>query len=197
MIGSGGHASVLLDIMALRGIKISGIIQNGIIKNPKFKHYTAISENIFFKRYKSNNVKIINGVGQKPGSINRKKIQDRFLNKNYNFISAIHPVSVIDQNINLPHDIQIMAGVVINPGCKIDSNCILNTRSIIEHDCEISENVHIAPGAVICGGVKIGSNSFVGANSTVIQGITIRTNSLVPAGKVVKKNTILKKNIAH
>jgi len=195
MIGSGGHASVVLDILTLNKIKIAGIIQNKSVKNKKFRKYKVISEESFLSMFKFNEALLINGVGQIVGSKQRQKLTEKFVRKKYKFISAIHPISVVDHNIKLPPDIQIMAGVVVNSGCEFGNNCILNTRCIVDHDCKIRSNTHIAPGAVLCGNVEIGPNSFIGANSTVIHGIKIKANSLIAAGTTVKKKSKISKNI--
>ncbi len=186
IIGSGGHASVILDILLLNGLTIEGVIQDENITNKKFKNLKLLTENNFIKSYGIEYVRLVNGIGNVPKNNTRMNVTKKFNIKKYKFISAIHPKAIIEKNIQLPSDIQVMAGVVINSGCMIGNNCIINTSSTLDHDCQIGDNTHVAPGATLCGGVKVGKNSFIGANSTILQGANIEANSLIPAGSLVQ-----------
>ncbi len=74
---------------------------------------------------------------------------------------------------------------VIQNGCVIGDNAIINTGSIVDHDCMVGEHVHIAPGAVLSGGVTVGPMTNVGTGATVIQGIRIGEGAVIGAGSVV------------
>ena len=75
-----------------------------------------------------------------------------------------------------------MAGVVIQPGCAIGENSILNTSVGVDHDCQIGRDVHVAPGATLCGTVTVDDGAFIGAGATVIQGLRIGARAMVGAG---------------
>ena len=188
MIGSGGHASVVLDILLLNGLTIEGVIQNTNLINKKFKSFELFSENNFMKYFGIEDVRLVNGIGNMPKNNIRMNVTNNFKSKKYKFISTIHPSATIEKNIELPSDIQVMAGVVINSGCQIGNDCIINTRAVLDHDCQIGNNTHIAPGAVLCGGVKVGRDSFIGANSTILQGVSIKAGTLVAAASLVQVN---------
>jgi len=78
-----------------------------------------------------------------------------------------------------------MAGAVVQAGCRIGENVIVNTRASIDHDCDIEAHAHVAPGAVLSGCVHVGERAHIGAGATVIQGLTIGAGAIVGAGAVV------------
>jgi len=75
-----------------------------------------------------------------------------------------------------------MAGVVIQPGCAIGENSIINTRAGVDHDCRIGHDVHVAPGATLCGTVTVEDGAFIGAGATVIQGLRVGARAVVECG---------------
>jgi len=78
-----------------------------------------------------------------------------------------------------------MAGAVVQAGCVIGSNTIINTRASVDHDSKIGAHVHVAPGVVLSGGVTIYDEAHLGTGAVVIQGVTIGRASVVGAGAVV------------
>ncbi len=78
-----------------------------------------------------------------------------------------------------------MAGAVLQTGCRMGENVIINTRASVDHDCIIACHTHVSPGAVLCGNVQVGQGSHIGAGATVIQGVRIACNGMVAAGAVV------------
>lgn len=74
----------------------------------------------------------------------------------------------------------VMAGAVIQTGCRIGKHCIINTGATIDHDCTLEDYVHIAPGAHLCGNVHVGEGTLVGV------GVGIAPNTKIPAWSLVK-----------
>ena len=80
--------------------------------------------------------------------------------------------------------LQIMAGAIIQPGCTIGNNVLINTRVSVDHDCIIGDHVHIAPGAILCGGVTVGEGAFIGAGAIIPEGRNVPAGAFVKAGSV-------------
>lgn len=186
VLGGGGHAKAVINALLMAGIPVKGFITPDIedqcndILNVK-----RLGTDDFLRFIDPSEVKLVNGIGSvgRPGI--RKKIFDSYRRLGFSFENVVHPSVILPAHIRLQEGVQLMAGVIAQPGCQIGSNTIVNTRSILEHDCLIGENVHISPGAVICGEVRVENNVHIGAGATVIQGIHIGENSIVGAGSVV------------
>jgi len=188
IIGDGGHANTLIDILNLNKLKIIGIASNNELKKD-LMGIKVYKDNQIIEKYNKNEIELVNGIGSVPYKQKKRiEINNYFKSYGYKFKSVIHPSAIIGTNVILDDGVQVMAGAVIQNNCKIGSDSIINTGAIIEHDCLIGNNCHIAPGSVICGNVKCGQNTHIGAGSVVIQGISIGKNTIIGAGSSIYKN---------
>lgn len=192
IIGSGGHAKVVADIILTREKEL----------NEDLKIIGFLDDN--FKKLKYDNIFNIPIIGNLNNIDNFNKNEDYFfiiaigsnevrkkISKKYqklNYYTAIHPRSIISREVTIGSGTVVMANAVINPNSTIGKHCILNTSSVIEHDNELGDYVHISPNATLCGGVNINDNSWIGAGSVIRQQIHIGKNVLVGANSVVVKN---------
>ena len=189
LIGGGGHASVLADILLRQRRSIAAIISPEELNARKvfigIKHYYADADIMHFEREK---YELVNGIGQLPGMLLRKRIQEKFLSLGYQFTHVISKAAYVSEYADIAMGVQIFPGAIIQPGVSLAENSVINSGAIIEHDCTIGVNNFIAPRAVLCGQVKTGSNVFIGAGATIIQNIVIGNNAVIAAGAIVTKN---------
>lgn len=186
IIGNGGHASVLTEILLTQGEKILGFTAPFCESNCFNLNYLGTDEIV--QTYLPSEVELVLGLGMVKPSPVRKKVFCDFLQKGFCFKSVIHPSAIIASSVILGQSVQIMAGTVIQTNTKIADNIIVNTGALIDHDCQIESHVHIAPGVRLSGNVQIGIGSHIGTGATIIQGIKIGENCLIGAGTVVIKN---------
>lgn len=185
ILGSGGHAKVLVDILRELTIPILGYTDIPLHVSRLHSSITYLGDDDQINSYDANEVILVNGLGAAGLPLARKRIYDQFAAAGYTYMTVIHPSAIISSTAVIKQGVQIMAGVVIQTGSIIGDNAIINTNSTIDHDSVIHSHTHIAPGATICGDVKIGTSSFIGAGATIIQGIKIGNASVVGAGSVV------------
>lgn len=189
VLGAGGHAKVLIDILKLKAIDIIGItIRNKQDMDDYFCGIKLLGTDDEVLHYPPEKVLLVNGIGSILSTLNRKELFIHLKNKGYHFETVIHPSAIISSDVILSEGVQIMAGAILQPGTVIGSNTIINTKASIDHDCHIGEHVHIAPGVTISGGVQVDNGVHIGTGAAIIQGIRIGTNSLIGAGAVVINN---------
>lgn len=190
IIGAGGHAKVIIDIILQRkkilsdNLIIKGILDDSFNDNekkdlfgiPVIGKINKISE-------LPTNIYYIIAIGN--NSI-RKKISQKY--KEIKYMPLIHPKAIIGENVKIEMGTIVMAGSIVNSYTKIGKHCIVNTGSIIEHDNIIEDYVHISPGAIICGGISIGEETWIGARATIIQGLRIGNKVTIGAGAVIVKD---------
>lgn len=186
ILGAGGHAKVLIDALRLQSIELLGIADTDIGKRGlSLMGVPVIGGDEEVMAYPVEAICLVNGVGSVRVNPLRRQLFEHFKNKGYRFANVIHPSAIIAIDVVLSEGAQIMAGTVIQTGCHIGINAVINTGSVVDHDCHIGDHVHISPGATLSGGVSVGENAHIGTGATVIQGIQIGHNSLVAAGAVV------------
>ena len=195
LIGGGGHAKVLFDILSDQKLNVDAVVSPEI--DPSFslfknvKHFKDDSEVL---KYDPKQVLLVNGVGSVPRNFVRKSIFEKFCDDCYEFLTVKSESSIVSSSCHLGMGVQVMPGAIINAGAWIGDNTIVNSGAIIEHDCKIGKNNHIAPGAVLCGQSCTQENVHIGTGACVIQGITIGKNAVIAAGasiaRDVEKNTL-------
>ena len=174
--GASGHGSVILDIIVNNDIEVEGFIDDKLLK--EFKSLPVYSREDI-----QSNDELIIGIGD---NVIRKRLVLSL--DGIRFINAIHPRSVISDNVKIGVGCAIMAGAIINTSTRLGNHVIVNTRSSIDHDCIVGDFVHVSPGSTICGGVTIGEGSHVGAGATILPYLSIGSNVIIGAGAVVTKD---------
>lgn len=135
--------------------------------------------------HRPDSVRLVNGVGSIRCTRNRRNVYERFVQKQYGFATVIHPSAVVAPEVQMEDGVQVFAGAVVQTGCRLGANAVLNTGARVDHDCVIGAHAHLSPGVTICGAVRVGDGAHIGAGATVIQGLRIGAASLVGAGALV------------
>ncbi len=182
IIGAGGHAKVIADIILCSGDNLIGFLDDDKKKQDKtiYKGHKVIGRIADFRKYEDGYFIIAIGDNNV-----RAKIADWLDAKIY---TAIHPKATIADTVEIGEGTAVMAGAVINADTKIGRHCIINTSCSIDHDNMIDDFVHISPGAHLAGKVYIGNYSWICAGATIINNINIRNDVIIGAGATVIEN---------
>lgn len=185
IIGTGGHARVILDILNYdRNIEIVAFLDKEI--HGPFEKIMDIpvlgGHSVLPDMLKIGIKGTIIGVGDNKI---RKDYYEKFRNMGMELVNAIHPTVHIAHNVKIGKGVVIAAGATIATGAEIGNDVIVNTGAIIEHEDILEDHVHIAPGTVLAGRVKVKEGTFIGAGSVVKQYVTIGENAIIGAGSVV------------
>lgn len=183
IIGYGGHAYMVCDIMSSNDQEILGYFeQEEKAKNPFNLKYlgketdhgslSILINNNWFVAFDNNHF--------------RKFITEKLLKLNIgNPLTIIHPNSLLPKNLSIGVGAMIAPGVIVNTLSTLGDSVICNTHATIGYECAISNYAHIATGAVLANNVKIGERSFVGANAVIKEGVTIGDEVRIGAGSVI------------
>ena len=189
ILGAGGHAKVLVDILSRHNVTVIGMSDKYIIPHSRqISDAPIIGDDDVVFSYLTQEISLVNGLGSVDSKKHRQQIFEKFKEAGYFFCNVIHDSAILAKDVSYGEGLQVMAGAVIQPGCKLGSNIIINTRASIDHDCIINNHVHIAPGVIISGGVVIGEGTHIGTGAVIIQGVKIGAGSVVGAGAVVLKD---------
>ena len=147
VLGTGGHAKVLIEALRQSGREIMGLTDQAKTEASEFFGVKILGDDDTVLNYSSDEVVLVNGIGTIPGNSLRRTLNDRMEEKGFQFTHVIHPSAVIANDVKIEKGAQIMAGVVIQPGVKIGLSCIINTGTNVDHDCVIHDDCHLAPGS--------------------------------------------------
>lgn len=178
IIGTGGHAKVVADIVLSSKDHLVGFLtaEEG---QDSFMGWPVLGKDTEYGGFPS--CCFVIAVGN-PG------IRERISNSmgHVKWYTAIHPAASISAvYTSVGEGSVVMANAVVNPYAQIGRHCIINSNATVEHDNKIGDFAHISVGARLAGEVTIGKRTWIGAGATVSNGISIYRDCMIGAGAVV------------
>ena len=174
LIGAGGHAKVVRDILDACNIPFSGVVTDNL------KEVTFMEKKILHSMDGVDEAIICVGNNR-----TRKKLAEELSQQGVTFGMGIHPSVIMSKYASVDEGTVVMQGVVIQSCAKIGKHCIVNTSASIDHDNVLGDFVHISPHATLCGEVEVGEGTWIGAGTVVKQCVKIGKWSVIGAGSVV------------
>lgn len=184
VLGTGGHASVVIDAARAAGIDVLGCVgPNAPVFGDDFCPHLGSDQTL--DDLDRRTVALTVGVGSTGDPTLRRHLHDLGLGAGFSFLPIAHPAAVVASTALIGDGAQLMAGAVVNPFAAIGANTIINSRAIVEHHVAVGAHAHVAPGAIVCGSASVGTGAHVGAGATVLQGVQVGEGAIVAAGSVV------------
>ena len=182
IIGYSGHAFVVAEILIEQGFTLDFYIdKKELTHNPYGLKYLGCETDHDFQGWELNFSYVL-GIGNNRL---REKTAQIVVDHDKPLQKVISNSSSISKTAYIGNGVFVSRGVLVNALAQIEDYAILNTGCIIEHECIINCAAHIGPGAVLAGNVSIGRRTFVGANSVIKQGIKIGEDVVIGAGSVI------------
>lgn len=189
VIGGGGHASVLVDILRTQERNILAVVcPDDISQRSVFANIQHLKQDDDVLQFSPDEILLVNGIGMLPKSNLKRNLNQYYLSHGYQFETVIADSAQVSSFAVVEPGAQVFAGAIVQAGAIVGVHSVINSGVIIEHDCNIGRYNHIAPRATLCGQVTTQDNVYVGAGSTVIQNIELEQSSIVGAGAIVTKN---------
>ena len=192
IVGAGGHARVVIDIVAMRQDTAAVAI---VDSNPSL-HGTCLDgilvvgdDSILPDLYQNGVSHAALGVGAlRHNRIDlefRKTLFEQAMKIGFDMVTLVHRNASVAKSVEMGCGVLIAAQAAVNPGVVVGDNVVVNTGVMIDHDCRVNSHVQLAPGAVLAGDVEVGEKAHIGAGATIIQSTRIGNEAIVAAGAVV------------
>ena len=186
IIGAGGHAKSLIDLILSTGKwQIEGLVGN----------YDELGKRILGFEVKWNDKELTKIVHDYKyavlgfASLGMQKKRILFIEnlKKIGFIlpSIISPNAYISKHSEIGEGTTIGHFSLVNANSTIGKFCIINSQSLIEHDVRIEDFCHISTSVTVNGGVTLGQETFIGSKSMLREGLSIPKGTIISAGKRV------------
>ena len=124
---------------------------------------------------------------------NHFDFREKVFNK-YHHEKGIPFATIIDSTCHVDSTASIGDGVVIFPtsmvdkGCVIEDNVLLNVGVTIAHDSHIKEHSFLSPRVAVAGFSTIGKRCMIGINSTIIDNISVCDDTRMGGGTLLIHN---------
>jgi|TARA_R110000744_G_C19362038_1_gene561498 sugar O-acyltransferase (sialic acid O-acetyltransferase NeuD family) len=190
LVGGGNQAHYIIDIIHKEGkYNIIGIIDSIHDVGSSIFGYKIIGR-------QENLKSLIDEYGIQGGIISigdnwvRYNVSQQILQliPDFTFINAIHPSTIIGENVTLGRGIVAMAGTIFNPQAVLGDFTFFATGAQIEHDCIIEPYASISAGSVLGGHVLVKRFAALTLNVTVVDRVTIGENTVVGSSSLVTKS---------
>jgi UDP-N-acetylbacillosamine N-acetyltransferase len=120
--------------------------------------------------------------------LRRIEVGRMLLQKGFTLLGVLHPKALIASDAVIGEGTVVLAGAIIDPGCRIGNYVIINNGAIVNHECVIGDGVHVCPGVNIAGRTTIGQGCWLGIGSILIDKIRVGDHVFIGAGSVVTKD---------
>lgn len=182
IIGAGGHARVVADIIIKNGDKILGFLDDNLEKGSRILGYNILGKIKDLNSLNHGNTYFALGIG------NNQLRKSIYLSNKIKYYTAVHPTAVMAIDVEIGEGTVIMANSVINTSSKIGKCCIINTAAVIEHGNVLKDYVHISPNVTLSGNVIIGESTHIGTGTSVKNNINICNDVTIGVGSVIVKD---------
>lgn len=180
IIGSGGHAKVIVECARQAGLTIAGLLDERTERHGTSVHGARIEGAL---RDLPRGALAVIGIGanRTREAVSREADHARWC-------AVVHPRAVLAEGVRVGEGSVIFSTAVVQPGASVGIHAIVNTGAIVEHDCLVADYAQVASGAVLAGGVKLGRGALVGVGASVLPGRSVGAWAVVGAGAVVTRD---------
>lgn len=166
LYGLGGHALVVLDLLASLNMEAVGYFEDTKAVSEAHNSATLLRFlGVYQKDYRPD-LPVIIAVGNNAV---RKKISESIT---HSCLTLIHPSAIVAPSATIGTGSIVLQGAVIQAKAALGCQVLVNAGAVIDHEASVADYCHIRPNAYVGGGAKI------------LEGTTI------PPAHVVERNTI-------
>jgi UDP-perosamine 4-acetyltransferase len=185
VIGAGGHAKVLIELLREAGFTPVGLIDKAPSHAALFGVPVLGGDDILPALRAEGIAQACVALG---ANALRQRIGQSLAALGFQLPPAIHPSAYVSPSALVAPGVVVMARAVVNTDTRLAACAIVNSGAVVEHDNDIGEAAHIAPGCALAGNVTVGALALVGVGSAVRPGIAIGARAIVGAGAAVVRD---------
>jgi sugar O-acyltransferase (sialic acid O-acetyltransferase NeuD family) len=180
LIGGGGFAKEVAELVRLRGDEIAGCYA----ADPG--HFAALHKGYLdeLDRDKAHYDAVALGVGafDRRSLKRRQGLTEWILASGLPAPAVVSPTAILAEGVTVEDGAFVGHGVNIGVDATIRGFAVVNMGAILGHDAVVGERSVVAPGAFVGGGSTIGRDTIIGPLAKVLQGISIGDDVMLGIG---------------
>jgi sugar O-acyltransferase (sialic acid O-acetyltransferase NeuD family) len=190
VVGSSGHASVLLDAIELTGgCTVVGFLDDTLEAGMARRGYPILGK-LADAQTVCARLAVTDAIFAIGDNWSRRKAYLELVRicPHLKFPIVRHPTAVIAASAKFADGAAILAQSHVGPHSRVGKCCIVNTGSSLDHDCTMQDFASIAPGVFTGGNVEIGECSAIGVGACISHRVAIGNHAVVGTGAVVVRD---------
>jgi sugar O-acyltransferase (sialic acid O-acetyltransferase NeuD family) len=183
LIGSGGHALVVLDSLSVLGVPDQSIAifdQNPDRVGRQVGGHTVQAFDA--RQFSDGSAHICIGDNNA-----RERVAAELVALGCALHTIIDPRAIVSASASIGAGSFVAPGAIVSAQVQTGQCCIINHASVVDHECALADFVHIAPGATLGGAVSIGRCTLIGAGANVLPRVSVAARATIGAGAVLIK----------
>lgn len=183
LYGTGGHASVVLNVLSATGRVVEAVFDDGL--GGRFFGGLPVKAGVL-RRDRDGFVPpgspMIVCIGQNES----RALVARSVGME--FATAVHPTAMVGCDVMVGVGTVIFHRAVVLGQGRIGTHAIINTAAVVGFAVVVDDFAHVSPGACLGDAAYVGTGSHVGAGAVVAPGIRIGHWCTVGAGAIVESD---------
>lgn len=102
--------------------------------------------------------------------------------------SLVHPHAYVAPEVRLGKGVVVLPGCTIDSGAELADGVVLQVGTTISHHTRVAAHCFLGPGVTLAGYVAVGEQCFLGTGTIVIDHLTLGPRTRTGAGAVVTQS---------
>lgn len=120
--------------------------------------------------------------------INRDKFFRLLEDKGAEFITYLHPSSIVSRSALMGKGCIVAPGSIVNAKAIVENNVVINVHCSVGHESKIGFSSVLSPYSAVNGNAVVGSQCFLGTRATVFPGKEIGNKGIIDSHSYVKSD---------
>ncbi len=186
IIGSGGHAKVVIDIIeAMGGYEIIGLASDDSDPSRLVAGHRILSDLAGLETLTGSAHHFAMGIGGWTDNEDRRRAFEMAVGIGLEPVTVVHPTAHVSPSAHIGAGCALLPGAVLNTEACIGVDTIVATNSSVDHESAVGDHVLISVGVTVGAHVTIGDAALLGMGCTVASRVRVGAGALVAAGAVV------------
>lgn len=187
IFGAGDLGHSLRRMYAVQGISVRGFVDDRFPSHAEFDGLKILGSGEHAIRLAREDplTRVGFAIGYRDFSLRAERFE-ALERAGVRFARCLHPSAVIDPTARVGRGVVAFAGVVVDHGCVLADDVLLNTGAVIAHDSRVERHAFISPGAILAGFVHIGPCAWIGLGAKILECVRVGAGAIVAAGAVVR-----------
>lgn len=181
VIGGGGHALSVVDVLRRNGLSVAAIVDPYSSETHKFGLPVSHGVEEFVGQ---DQFAYVIGLGD-----NWKRL--KVLESVMDLVGVARVPPIVSQGARVSTSADLAPGVVamdgshIGPNCSLGRGALVNTHAVVEHGTSLLDGSSVAPATTTGGNCHIGLRSALGIGATLRHGVRVGDDTIVGSASYV------------